>query len=68
MAALGDYSCLCVKAKNTLKRICTMKRVEMEGYVNERTINGGKNFFINGVDVTMLLLVAIVGCHCSGKK
>jgi hypothetical protein len=42
MAALGKYSCLCVKAENTLKRICTMKRVKGEGCVNDRTINGGK--------------------------
>jgi hypothetical protein len=43
MAALGKYSCSCVKAKNTLKRICTMKRVKGEGCVNDRTINGIKN-------------------------
>jgi hypothetical protein len=43
MAALGEYSCLCVKAKNTLKKICTMKRVKGEGCVKDRTINGEKN-------------------------
>jgi hypothetical protein len=40
--ALGEYSFLCVKFKNTLKRICTMKRVKGEGWVNDRTINGEK--------------------------
>jgi hypothetical protein len=66
-AALGKYSCSYVKAKNTLKRICTIKRVKGEGCINDRTINGEK-IIINGVNVTTLLLVAIVGCHCSEKK
>jgi hypothetical protein len=43
MAALGEYSCLCVKAENNLKRICNMKRVEVKGCVKNRTINGEKS-------------------------
>jgi hypothetical protein len=29
-AAMGEYSYLCVKVKNTLKRMCPMKRVKGE--------------------------------------
>jgi hypothetical protein len=39
MAALGEYSCLCEKAKNTLKWICKMKKIEVKGCVDNRTIN-----------------------------